>query len=92
MLSPLKLKKQAECLGLEAQLAREKLLSHGLTFEKGKFFFSKLKCGDVHDISCRRALVDTFVSKIYLFYNLYHLQLWGAEQNKMSPKRTQGLT
>ena len=60
-------KRQAERIGLEAQLAREKMLSPDLTFEQVRFFFEKFKHGDVNDLTYRRALVDTFVGKIYLF-------------------------
>ena len=60
-------KRQAERVDLEAQLAREKILSPDLTFEQVRFFFEKFRHGDANDQTYRRSLVDTFVSKIYLF-------------------------
>lgn len=38
-----------------------------ISFEQVKFFFEKFKDGDVNDLTYRSALVDIFVSKIYLF-------------------------
>ena len=38
-----------------------------LTFEEIKFFFNKFMGGDVSDYAYRSALIDTFVSRIYLY-------------------------
>ena len=38
-----------------------------LSFDEVKFFFQQFKDGDVKDITYRMALIDTFISKIYLY-------------------------
>lgn len=60
-------KRQTERTDLETQLAREKMISPDLSFEQVKCFFEKFKDGDVNDLTYRRAIIDIFVSKIYLF-------------------------
>jgi len=60
-------KRQSERTTLEAQFAREKMMSPDLTFGQVRFFFEKFKHGDVNDLAYRRAIVDMFVSKIWLF-------------------------
>lgn len=59
--------RQAERADLEAQLAREKMMQPILTYEEVKFFFDKFKSGHVSDTTYRTALIDTFVSKIYVY-------------------------
>ena len=76
-------KRQAERLDLEAQLAREKMLSPDLTFDQVRFFFSKFKDGDVNDMAYRRALVDIFVSKIYLLDDKLIVICNAGEQSKI---------
>ena len=78
-------KRQAEHLNLEAQLARERMLSPDLTFEQVKYFFSKFKDGDVDDLAYRRGLVDTFVRKIYLFDDKLIIICNAGDQTKICP-------
>jgi len=58
---------QKEKQNLEAQIAREKILKPKLQFDQVRFFFEKFIKGDVNDIKFRQALIDTFVSKIWLY-------------------------
>ena len=60
-------KRQAEKADLELQLAREKMIRPVLTYDEVKFFFEKFSNGDANDYPFRTALIDTFVSKIYLY-------------------------
>jgi len=60
-------KRQSEKADLEAELAKEKMIRPILTFDEVKFFFEKFKNGDVNDQAYRAALIDTFVSKIFLY-------------------------
>ena len=60
-------KRQLEKVDLETQLAKEKIQSPILKYEQIKFFFEKFAKGDANDINYRRALVDIFINKIYLF-------------------------
>ena len=60
-------KRQAEKADLEVQLAKEKIQSPVLKYNEVKFFFERFVGGDISDINYRRALVDIFVNKIYLF-------------------------
>ena len=59
--------RQRERADLEAQLAQESMIRPILTFDEVKFFFQRFKDGDVNDITYRMALIDTFISKIYLY-------------------------
>ena len=52
---------------MEVQLAREKMIRPVLTYDEVRFFFEKFKDGDANDFAYRTALIDTFVSKIYLY-------------------------
>ena len=38
-----------------------------LTYDEIKIFFEKFKNGDANDNTCRAALADTLVNKIYLY-------------------------
>jgi len=60
-------KRQFEKANLEAQFAREKMINPILTFDEVKFFFEKFKGGDRDNPVFRASLIDTFVSKIYLY-------------------------
>ena len=60
-------KRQREKVDIEAQLAQEQMIKPILTYEEVKFFFEKFKAGDVNDITCSVALIDTFISKIYRY-------------------------
>ena len=60
-------KRQTEKSDLEVQLAQEKIQSPLLKFDEVKFFFERFAEGDVNDINYRRALVDIFVNRIYLY-------------------------
>ena len=60
-------KRQSEHADLEVQLAKEKIVRPVLTFEEVRFFFEKFKNGDADDIAFRTALIDTFISRIYLY-------------------------
>jgi len=60
-------KRQMEKADLEAQLAKEKIQRPLLKYEQIRFFFERFTNGDASDINYRRALVDTFISRIYLF-------------------------
>ena len=59
--------RQRERANLEAQLAQERMVKPILTYEEVKFFFETFKNGDANDFAFRSALVDTFISKIYLY-------------------------
>jgi len=60
-------KRQLEKADLEDQLAREKIQRLALKYEQLRFFFERFVGGDASDINYRRALVDTFISRITLF-------------------------
>ena len=60
-------KRQAEKADLEAQLAMEKIQRPELKYDQLKFFFERFAKGDVNDINYRRALVDIFINRIYLY-------------------------
>ena len=67
---------------LEVQIAREKILNPKLEFEQVKFFFQKFLNGDVSDIKFCQSLVDTFISKAYLFQDKLCI-LCNAQQSKI---------
>ena len=60
-------KRQQERIGLEVQLAQEKMTKPVLTYDEVRFFFEKFKSGDANDISFRMALADTFINRIDVF-------------------------
>ena len=60
-------KRQNERADLETQLAQEKMIRPVLTYEEVKLFFEKFINGDANDYAYRTALIDTFISKIYLY-------------------------
>ena len=60
-------KRQLEKTDLETQIAKEKLINPVLAFDEVKFFFEKFKHGDVNSMTYRMTLIDTFVSRIYLY-------------------------
>ena len=62
-------KRQSEKVDLEAQLAKEKIQMPLLKYDQIRFFFERFTNGDVNDINYRRALVDIFINKIYLYDN-----------------------
>ena len=62
-------KRQQEKADLETQLAKEKIQTPLLKYEQIRFFFERFIKGDVNDINYRRALVDIFISRIYLYDN-----------------------
>jgi DNA invertase Pin-like site-specific DNA recombinase len=59
--------KQAELQQLKALLAKEELIFHGFDVEKVKFFLYSLKNGDINDTKHRKALLNLFIRRIYLF-------------------------
>jgi hypothetical protein len=67
-------KRQAEKVELEAQLAKEKIQTPLLKYEQIRFFFERFTKGDADDINYRRALVDIFINKIYLYDN--HIKIY----------------
>ncbi len=75
-------KRQLEKQNLEAQMAREKILRPKLQFEQVKFFFKKFLDGDITDIKFRQALIDTFISKVYLFQDKLCI-LCNAQESKI---------
>ena len=60
-------KRQIEKADLEAQLAKEKIQTPLLKYAELKFFFERFTKGDINDIAYRRALVDIFVNRIFLY-------------------------
>lgn len=60
-------KRQQEKADLEAQLAKERVQAPLLTYDQVRYFFERFIKGDASDISYRRALVDTFICKIWLY-------------------------
>ena len=60
-------KRQTEKADLEAQLAKERIQRPELKYDQLKFFFERFAKGDVNDINYRRALVDIFINRIYLY-------------------------
>ena len=60
-------KRQQEKTDLETQLAKEKIQTPLLKYDELKFFFERFIKGDVNDIDYRRALVDIFINRIYLY-------------------------
>jgi len=59
--------RKAEKIELEKQLIQESNSFPTLTVQQIKFFMERFKKGDINDIKYRKALVDTFVRKIYLY-------------------------
>ncbi len=59
--------KREEKERLEAQLAKEEMSQINLTEPEIRFFLSKLKNGDINDLKYRKALVNIFVNRIYLY-------------------------
>ena len=66
-------KRQTEKQNLEAELAKEKILNPKLEFAQVKFFFERFRKGDINNIKFRRALIDTFINKIYVFEDKLHI-------------------
>ena len=52
---------------LEIRLAKEKMIRPVLSAKEVRYFFDKFKNGDANDHAFRAALIDTFVSRIYLY-------------------------
>ena len=59
------------------------MMSPDLSVEQVRFFFEKFRHGDVNDLAYRRSLVDTFVSKIYLFDDNLIIVCNAGEQTKI---------
>ena len=75
-------KRQLEKQNLEAELAKEKILNPKLEFEQVKFFFERFRKGDINNIKFRRALIDTFINKIYVFEDKLHI-FCNAQESKI---------
>ena len=75
-------KRQLEKQNLEAELAKEKILNPKLEFEQVKFFFERFRKGDINNIKFRRALIDTFINKIYVFKDKLHI-FCNAQKSKI---------
>ena len=60
-------KRQQERIGLETQLAQEKMIKPILTYDEVRFFFEKFKSGDANDITFRMVLADTFINRVDVF-------------------------
>jgi DNA invertase Pin-like site-specific DNA recombinase len=58
---------EAELLELQSQKAIEKTKFIDITIEEIEFFITQFKNGDVDDFKYRKGLIDTFVSRIYLY-------------------------
>jgi len=85
-------KRQNEKADLEIQPAKEKMQAPTLTYDRIKSFFDRFTYGDLNDINYRRALVDTFINRIYLFdFDVKVTIYYNAHeaQNNVPPKRTQ---
>ena len=59
--------KKKEQEELEKEIAQEKIKYPVLTIQEVKFFMQQFKKGDVNDLKYRKALVDIFVNRIYLY-------------------------
>jgi len=60
-------RRQTEHTDLKIQLAKEKMTHPVLTYDEIMFFLERFKAGNANDHTFRTALIDTFVSKIYLY-------------------------
>jgi len=72
-------KRQQEKVDLEAQLAKEKIQTPLLKYDELRFFFERFTKGDVNDINYRRALVDIFINRIYLYDD--HMKIYYNAQD-----------
>lgn len=66
-------KRQIEKANLEVELSREKTLKPVLKFDHVKFFFERFTKGDANDTNFRRALINTFINKVYLYPYKIHI-------------------
>lgn len=62
-------KKQVESQEIKKLIAKEELIYTDFDINKVRFFLFKFKTGDINDIKYRKALINLFIEKIYLFDN-----------------------
>lgn len=60
-------KRQSEVQELKNQIAKEELSNSEFDIDKVKFFLYSLKDGNINDIKYRKALVNLFINRVYLF-------------------------
>ena len=75
-------KQLIEKQNLEVELAKERILNPKLEFAQVKFFFKHFRKGDINNIKFRRALIDTFINKIYAFEDKLHI-FCNAQESKI---------
>jgi DNA invertase Pin-like site-specific DNA recombinase len=59
--------KKSQAEEIKLQITKEEIIFDEIDATKIKFFLYKLKNGDADDIKYKRALITTFVNKIYLY-------------------------
>lgn len=78
-------KKQREQKEITKQIVLEEAQHPQLTVQQVKFFMDKFRDGDINDMQYRKALVDTFINKVYLYNDkitiLYNLQNSNSDIN-----------
>jgi len=58
---------QKVCVELDKQIAIEQNKHCQLTIQEVRFFLKKLKKGDINNVKYRKAIINTFVSAVYLY-------------------------